>query len=57
MTKTIFEQIFLLFGSFEFWSFDIVSKFGFRASELEIYHFIRQSQFSLIWPRGPGFRS
>ena len=55
MTKTIFVQIFLLFGSFEFWSFDIVSKFGFRASDLKPFYFIRQSQLSLTWSRGPGF--
>jgi hypothetical protein len=26
----------LLFGTFEFWSFEIVSDFGFRASDLRI---------------------
>ena len=28
MTKTIFVQIFLLFESFEFWSFDIALRLG-----------------------------
>ena len=48
-------QIRLLFGSFEFWSLNIVSDFGFRASDLVSFHFIRQSQLSLTWPRGQGF--
>jgi len=56
MTKTIFAQIFRLFGSFEFWSFDIVSEFGFRASDLKSFHFMRQIQSSLTWLREPGFR-
>ena len=34
----------LLFGSFEFLSLDIVSDFGFRASNLNIFYFLRQSQ-------------
>ena len=36
-------QIRLLFGSFKFWSLNIVSDFGFRAPGLESLHFIRQS--------------
>ena len=44
MTKTKFAPKYLLFGSFEFWSFDIVSEFEFRASDLETFDFLRQGQ-------------
>ena len=50
MTKTTSAsqcRVSLLFGSFEFLSFDIVSDFGFRASDLKTFHFIRQSHSSL----------
>ena len=40
----------LWFGSFEFWSFDIVSDFGFRASDLDRFHFLRQSHLTLTCP-------
>jgi len=43
MTKTTSKsqcRVCLLFGSFEFLSFDIVSDFGFRASDLKTFHSI-----------------
>ncbi len=43
-TSTSQYRVCLLFGSFYFWSFDIVSFFGFRASDLKTFYFIRQSQ-------------
>ena len=44
MTKTLYYLQYLdklLFGLFEFWSLDIVSDFGFRASDLKPFHFLR----------------
>jgi len=41
--------------SFEFWSLDIVSDFGFSASNLDPFHFVNQSRRALTWPSGPGF--
>jgi hypothetical protein len=53
MTKTkskLRSQIRLLFGSFEFWSFNIVSNFGFRDSNLKPFQFILQSNETMPWP-------
>ena len=47
MTKTTLAPHFrigLLFGSFGFLSFDIVSFFGFRTSDLKTTNIIKQSQ-------------
>ena len=49
-------QIRRLFGSFEIWSFNIVSHFGIRASYLEYFRFIKQNHLALTWPWGTGFR-
>jgi hypothetical protein len=39
----------LLFGSFDFWSFNFVSDFEFRASYSEYFCFIEQS-YSILTP-------
>jgi hypothetical protein len=44
-----------LFISFEFWSLDIVSDFGFRASDLEPFDLLRPSRGALTEPSEPSF--